>query len=1188
MAENYGFFNAKLEGDNYDRVYKAEHFAKYFASFIGNGVFPNPSTSLQLNANSTPNMTVIAKAGKGWINGYWYELDADKSINVGAANASLPRKDRLILRLDFNARRMNLILLTGIPSSTPVAPSCSRTTDYYDLGLAIIDVAASAYQITQANITDTRLDNSVCGIVSGLITQVDTTTIFNQYQNWFLNNAKAPFDSWFNSIQNFFGGATGVATNIDGTDLNNLTTSGFYTGKTLTDAPENSTLDYYVYVIKKDNNNIYQEAYRQTTPSGAGADRYYRRFFRLKINGTWGTWNEIATRLELSDLNEYITNFKTDYDTTKDEYIAHSNNKTNPHQVTCAQIGAYTKQEADNTFATKATIEPKDAMDITNVDVNTLMVTGNYFGDNIKNGPIAVGSFFMEVFKKDTNNVLQIAIQKRADGGDFTYIRTYSNGVWNTWKSIVYQTMLDSVQTYLDNKKVNKTTQRLTDTTTDMNSILNTGFYDCQNAINAPYTGWCKYLVINNSDNNGYVTQIALGLDTHLNELQIRGHHSVTGWSVWSKMYNTVDKPTAMDLGFLFSGINGNATRLGSGTDFNTIINAGIYDCSEAINSPFGGWVKLFNIPSNNTNYITQIAFGLLSHIDEIWIRTKNTTVWSSWQKIITSSLLPFTNISGLSAAQINTEILNSHKVSSQDTITVIDTINISTDNTIIEGMKFANSGATYTFNVTAKNVTFRNCDFTGNVGHFILCSGAKNIIIDGCRFRNSNLVTAVVFDNCDTFTVTNCIFEELYGFNLQTRFSKNGSITNNKFKNSRYEGSVTATANQTVFTISMPKTLARNVVRVNGVETAATITNNGTTYTVTLPSGVPAGTIVKLIGYNSLECININSQSYDMQVVGNYIDGTGDSGVVICSDYHNGVLDAANTTAVDYPERVLVSDNRITNCAFAGIAETHSIKHGLYTNNFISDCGYISDGVYSSCIFVTEGYSLIDGNYLMNIDGFTKNGIHISGAPTDDNNGDLEYSVLIGNNKFANIGRRYFLAGSSSGAFRKTNVLINNGLKLLLGNIDISGAWTNKPADTKSFSWTYSGATGLLKGTDTANYVKNGNALVTDVGIGEYADCNILDSKVLTNSILQVLFWAKSDSDTVGGTVALFYGFQGDDSEPRELVTIKGTSWKMYSINMAIEMVPNALFLRFQGVNGHHSYIQDVNLFYTPLGDQS
>lgn len=340
MAENCGFFNAKLEGDNYDRVYKAEHFAKYFASFVGNGVFPNPSTSLQLNANSTPNMTVIVKAGKGWINGYWYELDADKSINVGAAHASLPRKDRLILRLDFNARRMNLILLTGIPSSTPVAPSCSRTTDYYDLGLAIIDVAASAYQITQANITDTRLDNSVCGIVSGLITQVDTTTIFNQYQNWFLNNAKAPFDSWFNSIQNFFGGATGVATNIDGTDLNNLTTSGFYTGKTLTDAPEDSTLGYYIYVVKKDNNNIYQEAYRQTTPSGAGADRYYRRFFRLKINGTWGAWNEIATRLELSDLNEYVANFKTDYNTTKDEYIAHSNNKTNPHQVTCTQIGA--------------------------------------------------------------------------------------------------------------------------------------------------------------------------------------------------------------------------------------------------------------------------------------------------------------------------------------------------------------------------------------------------------------------------------------------------------------------------------------------------------------------------------------------------------------------------------------------------------------------------------------------------------------------------------------------------------------------------------------------------------------------------------------------------------------------------------------------------------------------------------
>lgn len=44
--EKSSFFNS-VSGD---RVYRAEEWAEYFASFIGNGVFPVPSTSLQVVA----------------------------------------------------------------------------------------------------------------------------------------------------------------------------------------------------------------------------------------------------------------------------------------------------------------------------------------------------------------------------------------------------------------------------------------------------------------------------------------------------------------------------------------------------------------------------------------------------------------------------------------------------------------------------------------------------------------------------------------------------------------------------------------------------------------------------------------------------------------------------------------------------------------------------------------------------------------------------------------------------------------------------------------------------------------------------------------------------------------------------------------------------------------------------------
>ena len=74
--EKSSFFNAELINGEYDRVYGAEDYARYFSSFIGNGVFPNPSDNLKVIADGK-DMKIIIKAGKAWINGYYYENDDD-------------------------------------------------------------------------------------------------------------------------------------------------------------------------------------------------------------------------------------------------------------------------------------------------------------------------------------------------------------------------------------------------------------------------------------------------------------------------------------------------------------------------------------------------------------------------------------------------------------------------------------------------------------------------------------------------------------------------------------------------------------------------------------------------------------------------------------------------------------------------------------------------------------------------------------------------------------------------------------------------------------------------------------------------------------------------------------------------------------------------------------------------------
>ncbi|EPY2274475.1 hypothetical protein ACXAUS_003374 [Clostridium sporogenes] len=174
---------------NGDRKYKAEDFASYFASFIGNGVFPNPATGLQVIDNN--NMSVTVQAGKGWINGYYYQNTGDFILKIDVADSLLNRIDRVVLRLDFNTRKVNLFIKKGIFASSPVAPSLQRDADMYELGIADIYVRAGVISIIQSNITDLRLNSNVCGIVHGVVEQVDTTAIFNQFQSWYSQTKEA-------------------------------------------------------------------------------------------------------------------------------------------------------------------------------------------------------------------------------------------------------------------------------------------------------------------------------------------------------------------------------------------------------------------------------------------------------------------------------------------------------------------------------------------------------------------------------------------------------------------------------------------------------------------------------------------------------------------------------------------------------------------------------------------------------------------------------------------------------------------------------------------------------------------------------------------------------------------------------------------------------------------------------------
>ena len=195
MAQHSGFFESVWDetiinpqtgtlGD-WDIKYFYDQFAAYFEKFFGNGVYYNPDNCLKVLATGA--MSVQVKAGWGFINGFWYELDEDMTLTVPANSTAYTRTDAIVLRWSLSNRTITVVYVNDY-----VAPTRNETT--YDLVLATIEVASGAAAILGDAITDKRTDQTVCGIVRGLEADaIDTETLFAQYD--------AIFNEWFDTVK---------------------------------------------------------------------------------------------------------------------------------------------------------------------------------------------------------------------------------------------------------------------------------------------------------------------------------------------------------------------------------------------------------------------------------------------------------------------------------------------------------------------------------------------------------------------------------------------------------------------------------------------------------------------------------------------------------------------------------------------------------------------------------------------------------------------------------------------------------------------------------------------------------------------------------------------------------------------------------------------------------------------------
>ena len=159
-------------GFNFD----AADVAVYLAGRTS-GVFSSAEDDFPVTAAGGLKVTV--GAGRGWVHpsrftGYSITKREADTLALPLADPSLPRIDRIVMRYDAGARAASLQVLQGTASSTPTAPAISRTELTYDLCLAEIARPAGSTSISTGQITDTRLDEALCGLVRDGVTGIPT------------------------------------------------------------------------------------------------------------------------------------------------------------------------------------------------------------------------------------------------------------------------------------------------------------------------------------------------------------------------------------------------------------------------------------------------------------------------------------------------------------------------------------------------------------------------------------------------------------------------------------------------------------------------------------------------------------------------------------------------------------------------------------------------------------------------------------------------------------------------------------------------------------------------------------------------------------------------------------------------------------------------------------------------------
>ena len=165
-------------------TYDADDAAGYLATRLS-GVY---SAEEDFSVTAQGGLSVQVSAGQAWVRPARFKgrsiiMEQPTTVVLTEADPVRSRIDRIVLRYDAAAKKTRLQVLDGTPdSAAPAAPAISRTELVYDLCLAEIRRPAGSTAVTAADITDTRADETVCGVMRDGVTGIPAAQLIQRLQ----------------------------------------------------------------------------------------------------------------------------------------------------------------------------------------------------------------------------------------------------------------------------------------------------------------------------------------------------------------------------------------------------------------------------------------------------------------------------------------------------------------------------------------------------------------------------------------------------------------------------------------------------------------------------------------------------------------------------------------------------------------------------------------------------------------------------------------------------------------------------------------------------------------------------------------------------------------------------------------------------------------------------------------------